>query len=150
MDWRRVKTKEELLAARVRQLERREENLAIAARCLKANRMANKKFFDSNRCKRKQGLKVGTMVLLYNSRLDKQWLKKLENRWMGPYTITDMAEDRGTYMLAELDGTALSGVYLGEGLKEFFLRRGIDRQGVEGYKQSDDSEEMGKNEADEE
>ena len=79
---------------------------------------------------------------------------------MGPYTITDMAEDRGTYMLAELDGTALSGVYLGEQLKEFFPRRGIDRQGVEGFEESDgsdegeenavDGEEIGGNEADKE
>ena len=60
------------------------------------------------------------MVLLYNSRLDKQWSKKLDNRWMGPYTITDMAEDRGTYMLAKLDSIALSSVYLDEQLKEFF------------------------------
>ena len=60
---------------------------------------------------------------------------------MGPYTITDMAEDRGTYMLAELDGTLLSGVYLREQLKEFFPQRGIDRQGVEGYKESDGDEE---------
>ena len=40
-------------------------------------------------------------------------------------------------MLAELDGTALSGVYLGEHLKEFFSRRGIDRQGVQGYEESE-------------
>ena len=93
VDWRRVKTKEQLLAARARQLEQREENLSTAAKCLKANQMANKKFFNSNRRKRRQGLKVSTMVLLYNSRLDKQWSKKLENRWMGLYTITDMAED---------------------------------------------------------
>ena len=97
------------------------------------------------------------MVLLYNSWLDKQWSKKLDNRWMGPYTIADIAEDRGTYMLAELDGTALSGVYPGERLKEFFPLRGIDRQGVEGYKESDGGEEnavddkqMGGSEADKE
>ena len=76
------------------------------------------------------------MVLLYNSRLDKQWSKKLDNRWMGPYTITDIAEDRGTYMLAELDGTALSGIYPGERLKEFLPRRGIDRQGVKRYEEN--------------
>ena len=39
----------------------------------------------------------------------------------------------GTYMLAELDGTALDSVYPGERLKEFFPRRGIDRHAVEGY-----------------
>ena len=121
VDWRRVKTKEQLLAAQARQLERREENLTTAAKCLKANQMANKKFFDSNRRKQKQGLEIGTMVLLYNSRLDKQWSKKLDNRGMGPYTITDIAENRGTYMLAELDGTALRGVYPGEWLKVILL-----------------------------
>ena len=62
-------------------------------------------------------------------------------------------------MLAELDGTVLSGVYLGERLKEFFPQRGIDRQGVEGFEESDgsdeaeenvvNSEEIGGNEADE-
>ena len=89
-------------------------------------------------------------MLLYNLRLDKQWSKKLDNRWMGPYTITDMAEDRSTCMLAEVDGTALSSVYPGERLKEFFPRRGIDRQEVEGYEENAaDDEEMGENEAEE-
>ena len=63
-------------------------------------------------------------------------------------------------MLAELDGTALSGIYPGERLKEFFPWRGIDQQGVEGFEESDgsdkaeenavDGEEMGENEVDEE
>ena len=75
---------------------------------------------------------------------------------MGPYTITNMAEDRSTYMLAELDGKALSGVYLEEWLKEFFPWRGIDWQGLEGYKENDgdkenavNNEEIGENEVQE-
>ena len=62
------------------------------------------------------------MVLLYNSRLDKQWSKKLDNRWNGPYLINDLKESRGTYLLEELDGTVLEGVFPGERLKRFFPR----------------------------
>ena len=61
------------------------------------------------------------IVLLYNSKLDKQWLKKLDNRWIGPYIIMDKAQICGIYLLVELDGTALNSIYLGKRLKEFFL-----------------------------
>ena len=125
VDWRRVKTKEQLLAARARQLERREENLTTAAKRLKANRMANKQFFDNRRRKRQGILTKGDMVLLYNSRLDKQWSKKLDNRWSGPYLIVEVKKTRGTYLLSELDGTIMDGVFPGERLKRFFPRRGV-------------------------
>lgn len=44
---------------------------------------------------------------------------------MGPYIITDKAEERGTYLLAELEGTELSSVYPGKRPKGFYPRRGI-------------------------
>ena len=40
--------------------------------------------------------------------------------------IHDLKESRGTYLLQELDGTVLKGVFPGERLKRFFLRRGVD------------------------
>ena len=70
------------------------------------------------------------MVLLYNSRLDKQWSKKLDNRWSGPYLINDLKESRGIYLLQELDGTMLEGVYPGEQLKRFFSRKGVEEEEV--------------------
>ena len=66
------------------------------------------------------------MVLLYNSRLDKQWSKKLDNRWDGPYLINDLEELRGTYLLQELDSMVLEGVFPRERLKRFFPRQGVD------------------------
>ena len=66
------------------------------------------------------------MVLLYNSRLDKQWLKKLDNWWSSPYLVNDLKESRGTYLLEELKGMMLEGVFPGERLKQFFLRREVE------------------------
>ena len=64
--------------------------MKIAAKRLKSNWQANKQFFDS-RCRKKQGILMkGDMVLLYNSRLDKQWSKKLDNRWNGPYLVVEV------------------------------------------------------------
>ena len=128
INWKQVHTREQLLAARAKQFERREEDLRIAAERVKSSRQANKEFFDKKRRKRKGLLKQGDMVLLYNSRLDKQWSKKLDNRWSGPYLINDHKESRGTYLLQELDGTVLEGVFPGERLKRFFPRRGVDEE----------------------
>ena len=72
VDWRRIYTKEQLLVARAWQFEWQEDDLKIAAARIRANRQVNKQFFDS-RCRKRHGvLKKGNMVLLYNSRLDKQ------------------------------------------------------------------------------
>ena len=50
---------------------------------------------------------------------------------------------------AELDGTALNGVYPGERLKEFYPRRGIDRHAIEGYESDGgDSDNVDKNHED--
>ena len=125
MDWKRVQSREQLLAARAKQFERREDDLQIAASRLRSNRQANKEFFDKKRKERQGSLKKGDMVFLYNSRLDKHWSKKLDNRWSGPYLINDIKESRGTYLLQELDGTIMDGVYPGERLKRFFSRRGV-------------------------
>ena len=45
----------------------------------------------------------------------------------GPYLIEEVKESRGTYLLKELDGTLLDGVYPGERLKRSFPRRGVDQ-----------------------
>ena len=63
--------------------------------------------------------------------LDKQWSRKLDNRWMGPYLIRVARLDLGTYLLDEFDGTELSGVYAGDRLKKFFPRGGIEPEDKE-------------------
>ncbi|CAG8823247.1 27585_t:CDS:1, partial [Dentiscutata erythropus] len=41
----------------------------------------------------------GDKVLLYDSRLDKQWLGKLDKKWKGPFTVKKRL-DKGSYILS--------------------------------------------------
>lgn len=73
VSWNRVRSREDLLAARARQLERRDDDLEKAKENVRESRGKNKRFFDIKRRERREGLEIGDMVLLYNSTLDKQW-----------------------------------------------------------------------------
>ena len=80
-------------------------------------------------------MKVGDMALLHNTGLDKQWSRKLDNRWMCPYLIRVACIHLGLYLLEELDGTELSGVYAGDRLKKFFQREGMEPEDEEVYEE---------------
>ena len=80
------------------------------------------------------------MVLLNNTVLDKQWSRKLDNRWMGPYLIQVARLDLSTYLLDELGGTELSGVYAGDRLKRFFQRDGIEPEDEEVDEEEDNDD----------
>ena len=124
IDWSEVDTREKLLAVRARQLQRRKEDLEKAQAAVKASREKNEKWFDEkhkrwfnkDRTMQKDQLKVGDWVLVHNTQLDKQWSKKLDNHYLGPYKIRSVS-DKGTYLLEEPDGTELSAVYAGEQVK---------------------------------
>ena len=115
-----------MLVARARQLEQKEEDILTARERIRHNRIKNKARFDKDHGRRKEVLKVRDLVLLYNTVLDKQWSRKLDNRWLGPYLIREARLDLGTYLLSELNGTELNGVYAGHRLKKFFQRDGIE------------------------
>ena len=50
----------------------------------------------------------------------------MKNRWLGPYRIRKIAEDRGTYLLDELDGTQLDGIFAGDCIKKFHSRYNVE------------------------
>ena len=131
IDWKKVRTLKDLLAARARQLESKEEDIRQAQDTIQRCRQKTKVKLDKpHRC-RKEVLKVGDMVLLHNTVLDKQWFRRLDNRWMGPYLIRLAHPDLGTYLVAELDGTELCWVYAGDRLKKLFQREGIEPEDKE-------------------
>jgi len=76
-----VKTTVELLVARARQLERREEDIEEAQENVRKSHLRNNVYFDKNHRERVQTMEIEDMVLLYNSSLDKQWSQKLKNKW---------------------------------------------------------------------
>ena len=69
--WEEVRTLEDLLAAWAKQRERKEEDIRLAQDTIQRRRQRNKVQFDKIHRRRKEGLKVGDMVLLRNTVLDK-------------------------------------------------------------------------------
>ena len=132
VDWLRVERagnkRAELLALRARQLERRPEDIEKAAEAQRKSREANREYFDKHRRHRPEGenheLRGGDLVLLHDTKLDTSHSHKLLNRWSGPYRIANATkkEDRGTYRLAQLDGTMLEGHFTGDRVKRFIAR----------------------------
>ncbi|KAI9326787.1 hypothetical protein BDR26DRAFT_955314 [Obelidium mucronatum] len=66
---------------------------------------------------RLEPLSVGDWVLVYNSNLDRQWGRKLEKTFMGPFVIYGVQE--GSYLLRELSGSKFKRPFSGDRLVLF-------------------------------
>ena len=120
-------SREELLAARIRQLERRPEDLEKARKMMEAARLKNQIRFDKTHRLRPKKIEEGDWVLVYDSSLDNQHntTRKFARRWFGPYLVTS-ANDNATYHLAELDGSRLAVPIAGKRVKIFKKRQDED------------------------
>jgi hypothetical protein len=128
VDWEAVESREDLILARMQQLDHRRVSETIAAANLRNSRKANKVYFDEHHRHRPhdQQLREGDLVLLFNSSLQRNRHTKLNDNWRGPYRIIEKAENSTYYRLAELDGTPLSGTTAGEHIKKFHSREIAD------------------------
>ncbi|TRM56114.1 hypothetical protein BD626DRAFT_389552, partial [Schizophyllum amplum] len=105
----------DLLAARMKQLERHPHELRKAAQSLWKARFHSKAQFDlkfERRFQRKlvtHAYREGQMVLLRNSSLEKSVAAtaKIVPRYLGPYQIVRRNKG-GAYILQEMDGTVLA------------------------------------------
>jgi hypothetical protein len=116
-------SREELLALRIRQLERREDDIEAAKARLKITRLKNKEAFDQRHRLRPRRIMEGDWVLVYDSSLDNQHstARKFSRRWIGPYVVKKV-ENNATYRLTELDGTPLVLPIAGKRIKAFKQR----------------------------
>jgi len=93
----------------MRQLDERDLMIVKAAEQLESSRRANKEWFDEHRRLRteNQQLRIGDLVLLHQTlgsgSRSLKW--KLQDRWQGPYRITEITPNSTFYQLKELDGT---------------------------------------------
>ena len=147
--WEKVRTLEDLLVTCPEQLERKGKDIRTAQESIRRSRLRNKAQFDKVQHRRKELLRVGNMVLLHNTVLNTQWLKKLDNHWLGPYLIRETRPDWGTYLLSQLDGAKLNAVFTGNSLTNSFQREGIELDEAENAAESGPEEEV-KEETDDE
>jgi hypothetical protein len=95
----------ELLALRIRQLEKRTEDINQAAATLRQTRLHSKEQFEKRYKKRisTHVYEKGDLVLVRNSQIEKELNKKSKPRYLGPYRIVRQTKG-GSYVLQELDG----------------------------------------------
>ncbi|KAL3679949.1 hypothetical protein R1sor_022905 [Riccia sorocarpa] len=124
--WEDGVSREELLELRIRQLERRPEDVKVALDRLQAARVRNKERFDKTHRLRPKEIREGDWVLVYDSSLENQHSaeRKFARRWFGPYVVVTV-HDNATYSLRELDGTPLKLPIAGKRIK-YFKKREAD------------------------
>jgi hypothetical protein len=96
----------DFLSLRIRQLERRPEDLEHAAMVLKKARFKSKAQFEHKfrlRLQRK-GFLPGELVLVRNTRVEKELNRKTKPRYLGPF-IVERQTKGGSYVPREMNGT---------------------------------------------
>jgi hypothetical protein len=89
--------------------------------------------FDRRHRIRTSPLEPGIMVVCFDSKgvMDMSNKFKLSMRWMGPYLIKEVNQEKGIYTLTELDGAQLAGTFAGNRIKRFYPRRAGDAADLE-------------------
>ena len=122
IDWSDIKSTEELLEARTKQLLRKEEIIEEAHLKMMKVRNSSVRYWDRKMASRlRKSLEPGTLVLVYNKSLEDQWGKLFSNRWNGPFKVKKQLTG-GSYILEELDGTELKRSFAASHIKRFYPR----------------------------
>jgi hypothetical protein len=121
LPWTKIRSTEDLLLMRARQIERRDKDTEEARFHIQRLRERNKELFDEKLQLRSSPLDEGKLVLVHDSRLDPSRSAKLQFRWFGPFRIRT-AHENGSYLLEELDRTCFRKAIHGNRLKVYFSR----------------------------
>ena len=95
----------DLLALRIRQLQRKPEDLARAAKALRKTRLESKDHFERRFAHRlrKDAFQSGDLVLIRNTAIEKEMNRKHKPRYLGPYEVVRQTHN-GSYIIKELNG----------------------------------------------
>ncbi|KAF8811778.1 hypothetical protein BYT27DRAFT_7069841, partial [Phlegmacium glaucopus] len=102
-------TTEELLALRICQLVKGDSDLEQAAAVLHQSRLRSKEEFERRYARRikKSVFQPGDLVLVCNSRVEKELNRKTKPRYLGPFEVVRQTR-AGSYVVRELDGSTRS------------------------------------------
>ena len=122
-------TSAELLALRLRQLEKRQEDMKAAAATLAKQRLKSKEQFEQRFHARlvKNSYLPGTMVLVRNNAIEKSMDRKHKPRYNGPYVVI-RRNSGGAYELRELDGAVWAKSIAANRLVPYIARDGAQMQ----------------------
>lgn len=97
---------EDLLALRIQQLSKREEDILQAAQMIARSRFRSKAHFERHYARRMttELYPAGKLVLVRNSRIEDELDRKTKPRYLGPYIVV-RCTSKGSYVLKEMDGT---------------------------------------------
>ena len=100
-------TAEDLLIARIQQLQKKPEDLQHASQTLHDHRIKSKKLFEERFHARlhQDSFEPGSLVLVRNSAIELELNRKTKPRYLGPYQVVRAHDGGRSYVLAELDGT---------------------------------------------
>lgn len=95
----------DLMALRIRQLEKRDEDLEHAAECLAKARFKSKQQFERRFAKRLSNhiFSEGDYILVRNTAIEKELDRKTKPRYLGPYIVVRQTKG-GSYVIRELTG----------------------------------------------
>jgi hypothetical protein len=96
----------DFLTLRIRQIERRPEDLRQAAKTLKKARFKSKLQFEQKFHLRmhKKSFNPGELVLVRNTQIEKELNRKTKPRYLGPFVVERQTKG-GSYILREMNGT---------------------------------------------
>ena len=96
----------DLLALRIKQLRKLPDDIDKAAETLHRSRLKNKAAFEQRYQRRlwRNEYKPGDLVLVRNSRVEKELDRKTKPRYLGPFEVLRRTQG-GSYILKEMDGT---------------------------------------------
>jgi len=111
-----------LRAARARQLERQRKDTDAAIQHRKKSWDANKHYFDLAANLQAEGLEIGDLALVHETKIVQSHGVNLDARLQGPYWVTEVAQSLETYQLPAQDRAELTSWINGSRLQNDFTR----------------------------
>ena len=126
MNWNKIRSTEDLLAMRVKQFQRRDENFEEAALHLRRMRKQNKKLFNDKHQLWKISLNADNLMLRHDIKLNNKHDLKLVFRWDGSFRIQRANPMKDIHTLKKMNGTRLEKTYANNRLKRFKTKNAED------------------------